>query len=320
METSISVNDLPSKKFNNIWDEGICYSEVNNIITRKKSPEEAYKWIGNFQKNFSNNLEKHKDKINNNTRNKRCRDLYYIIYDILYQLKRLEGYNSIYSGIKENIKGFINSAFMNYSLRDSGYMNCLPASINEADYEYGNGKDKKYIDDLGEDITYIEKNIDQINSSHECSKIKAYLEEEFYTRNRIYQLNNEIYEKILGYYEKNNFDSFKDIIAKIECTTSEDSQQKVHLDDSETRLDFLPSHIIILPILFLLGFLLIFSFLCKLTPFRFGFNRKIWKKLIFSNNADDEVSHKILEHSSEYAQTNSYNDEYKVLYNSVADT
>ncbi|SBT55979.1 PIR Superfamily Protein [Plasmodium ovale wallikeri] len=313
---TITLNELPSKKFGNIWNEEICYDEVNNIITHKKGTGDAYKWLTNFGKKFKINLEKHQVNINDNTLEKRCRDLYYIIYDILYQLKNLEHYEySTYNTIKETIKVYIRSAFINI-----GYASCLPDSINEADYEYANVKDKKYIDDFCEDITYIEKSVNQINSSHECNEIKVYLEEEFNKRNQTYNLKKELYAKILEYYKKNNFDSLKDIIAQIKCTTGENVQEKELLDDPETPVDSSHWHSIVAPVLSLWGFLLIFIFLYKATPFRSWFDRKIRKKIIYSNNENDEVSHKIFEESCEYPQTNPYNDEYNVLYNSVADT
>ncbi|SBT57066.1 PIR Superfamily Protein [Plasmodium ovale wallikeri] len=312
----ISVSDLPSKKFNNIWDEGICKSEVTDIITHKKVPDAAYTWVANFGKNFKVNLDKHQVDINDNTLEKRCRDLYYIIYDILYKLKNLEGYkNNTYDSIKETIKGYINSAFIN-----KRYWSCVPASINEADYEYAKIKDKKYIDDLGEDVTYVENNIDDINSSHECSVIKLYLEQEFRTRNDSYNLDNETYTKIIQYYKKSNFDSLKDIIEKINCNTGGDFQVEEHLVDQETPVNSFPLNIVIVPVLSLLGFILIIYFLYKVTPFSSWFDRKMRKKIIFSNNVNDEISHKTLEEACEYQQTNAYHDEYNVLYNSVADT
>ncbi|SBS91763.1 PIR protein [Plasmodium ovale] len=312
---TITLNELPSKKFGNIWNKEICYDEVKNIITHEKGTADAFKWVANFRKEFKINLEKHQVNIKDNTLEKRCRDLYYIIYDILYQLKNLKHYeDSTYNTIKETIKVFIRSAFINVR-----YASCLPDSINEADYENANVKDKKYIDDLGEDITYVENNIKKINSSNECNEIKVYLEEEFNKRNQTYNLNTELYAKILEYYKKNNFDSLKDIIAQIKCTTGGNVEEREPLDNPENQVDSFPLHNLIVPVLSILGFLLIIFFLYKATPFRSWFDRKIRKKIIFSNNAYDEVSHKILEESCEYPQTNSYNGEYNVLYNSVAE-
>ncbi|SBT83595.1 PIR protein [Plasmodium ovale] len=311
----ISVDELPSKKYKNIWDEGICYSEVNNIIAHKKIPAEAYKWIGKFQKNFKNNLETHHVEINNNTREKRCRDLYYIVYDILYKLKNLRGYDDInYNAIKSAIKHYINSEFIN-----KGYASCLPDSINEADYEYPNVKDKKYMDDLVEDIIYIEQKTNEINRSLECNGIKKYFEGELSKIKLLYEADEQKYKKILQYYKQDNFDNLINIIEKIRCNTVEDFRETRDIENEETEVDFLPLHIFIASILSLFGFLLIFFFLYQATPFRSWFDRKIRKKIIFANNANDEVSHKILEEPCEYPNTNSYSDEYHVLYNSVAD-
>ncbi|SBT55993.1 PIR Superfamily Protein [Plasmodium ovale wallikeri] len=315
MTTSISVNELPSKKFNNIWDEGICKSEVTDIITHKKGPEAAYTWMKNFRKEFTENLEKHQAYINDDAIEKRCRDLYYIIYDILYELKNLENYeDSTHNTIKETIKGYIRSAFIN-----KNYWICLSSLFNEDYYEHVNLKNKKYIDNLCEDISYIEKNINQINSSLECSGIKVYIEEEFRRHKLTYNLDNEVYTKILEYYKKSNFDSLKDIIEKIKCTTGVELQETALLGNQETPVDSIPLHIFIAPILSLCGFLLIFLFLYKVTPFRSWFYGKIRKKFDIKNNVNDEISNEILEKSCKYLQENSYNDEYNVLYDSIAD-
>lgn len=63
----------------------------------------------------------------------------------------------------------------------------------------------------------------------------------------------------------------------------------------------------------------IFYSLIQVTPFRSWFYGKIRKKGDLENNVNDEISNEILEKSYKYLQANSYNDEYNVLYNSVAD-
>ncbi|SBS93510.1 PIR Superfamily Protein [Plasmodium ovale curtisi] len=319
MATDISVNDLPSKKFSKIWEDGICYNEVNDIIRYNKGQVEAFTWKGNVQKNFSNHLGKLKAEIKENTLEKRCRDLYYLIYGILYQLKNLKDYYTIYIGIKDTIKNHINSAFMNAAITDTGYANCLVVANKEEDYEHDTIKNKKYIDDLCEDFIYIEKNINQINRSLECNGIKKYFEGEISKIKPLYETDTQKYKKILQYYKQDNFDNLINIIEKIKCNAVEDFRETRDIENEETEVDFLPLHIFISSILSLFGFLLIFFFLYQATPFRSWFDRKIRKKIIFANNANDDVSHKILEDSCEYPKTNSYSDEYHVLYNFVAD-
>ncbi|SBT52673.1 PIR Superfamily Protein [Plasmodium ovale wallikeri] len=311
----ISLNEFPSKKFNNIWNDGICFHEVNNIITHSRNLAEAYTWMRNFQKNFSSHLEKNKVIIQNNTLEKRCRDLYYIVYDVLYKLKIFkENTQATYNPIKSGIKTLIDSAFLNI-----GNGSCLSSLIHEVDYESANVMKKKYVDDLGEDITYIEPKIDEINRSLECDTVKTYLEAEILKIKLIYEENPENYKKILQYYKKDNFDHFEKVIAKIKCT-SEKAQEKTLSENQETPANSSPLHIFLVSNLSLFGFLLIFFFLYKVTPLKSWFDRRIRKKVKFLNSTNDAESNKISEEESEYLDISSNNDEYNVLYNSVADS
>ncbi|SBT00778.1 PIR protein [Plasmodium ovale] len=308
MATDITVNELPSKQFNSIWNEGICYNEVTDIITNNKIPSETYRWMDNFRKVFKVNLEKHQVNIKDNSLEKRCRDLYYIIYDILYKLKNLKEYtHEIYNPIKLGIKRFIDSAFI-------GIQNgsCLSFSINEVDYENVNIMNKKYIDDLGEDITYIEKKMNEVNRSIECNALKKYLEGEIIRIKSIYETDPENYKKILQYYKQDNFDHFENIIGKIKCTSG-NAQETALMENKDVSVNFLPLHIFIVPFLSIFGFLLIIFFIYKVTPFRYWFDRKIRKNIKFSDSINDEITDKFLIESPRYIQTNSYATGYNVL-------
>ncbi|SBT02915.1 PIR Superfamily Protein [Plasmodium ovale curtisi] len=309
MATVISVNDFPSTQFKSIWNDGICYDEVNSIINHKKSSSEDSKWIINFQNCFKNNLEKHKDKLINNTPDKRCRDFYYIIYDILYQLKNLINYNDhTYNTIKETIKRYIDSACI--SLR---FPNCLSSINKEVDYEHSDIQDKKYIDDLCEDIKYIHSNIIHINSSSHCKEIKDHI----LGRNSSAQakLISGKYSDILNHYKFSSFDELNGIIKEIRCNSDENTEQSALTRDSQETSQLSDEPVPMVVIFSLLGILPVCFFLYKFTPVGTWLKTQIGKKIKLDNNLDAETDNEILDETSEYARNNLYYDKYNILYN-----
>lgn len=100
-------------------------------------------------------------------------------------------YNEItYYYIKETIKDYINSAFIN-----KNYWRFVPILINEADYEYANVKDKKCVDDIAVEIIYIEPKKNEINRSLQYNLIKKYSEEEIIKINSSYEADMQKYKK-----------------------------------------------------------------------------------------------------------------------------
>ncbi|SBT74347.1 PIR protein [Plasmodium ovale] len=257
MAPAISVNDFPSTKFKSIWNDGICYDEVNSIINHKKGSSEDSKWMINFRNNFKNNLVKHKDKLNNNTRDKRCRDLYYIIYDILHKHKNLRNYDdNTYDPIKKGIKSYIDSAFIPLS-----FASCLSILYKEDDYKHSDIQDKKYIDDLCEDVKYIENNITKINSSSHCKEIKEHI----LGRNSSLQAKNISgkYSDILKHYNFSSFDELNGIIEKIKCNSDENTERSVLTSDPQEKSQLSEEHVPMVIIFSLLGILPMCFFLYK---------------------------------------------------------
>ncbi|SBS99171.1 hypothetical protein POVCU1_051090 [Plasmodium ovale curtisi] len=167
-------------------------------------------------------------------------------------------------------------------------------TLYKSDYEYANVKDKKCVDDIAAEIIYIEPKKNEINRSLEYNLIKKYSEEEIIKINSSYEADIQKYKKFLKYYEQHNFDNFKKLITKIECTSG-DVQESEVLEKQETPVDSFSLNIFIVPILSLWGYLLIYFFLYKEklnfilniekifegTHVRSWFHRKIWEKIIF---------------------------------------
>ncbi|SBT73785.1 PIR protein [Plasmodium ovale] len=305
---SISVDELPSNKFGSIWNEGICYNEVNDIIADKKGPVHAFRWKENVREKFSINLEEYKVKIKDNTLEKRCRDLYYLIYDKLYQLKKLSGYSNIYDSIKAAIMNNIDSAFLNIR-----YPSCLSVTNKEDYYKHIDINDSKRVDDLCEDIKYIDNNIIRINSSSECKQIKEHI----YGRNNSLKTtyNSGKYSDILKHYEFLSFNKLDSIIEKIKCNSDANTEQTALKGDSLEIPQLSVEHLPMAVIFSFLGILLIFFFLYKFTPAGTWLKIQIRKKLKLDNNLTEETENELLEGTSECIRNNPYDDKYNILYN-----
>ncbi|SBT02999.1 PIR Superfamily Protein [Plasmodium ovale curtisi] len=297
MGKGITINDLPSRKFNNFWKEGICYEEVNKIITEGKPPGDANKWISNFETKLKSYLVTHVDELKDKNPKKRCRDLYYVIYDILHKIKKLSGYDESYSLIQNAIQEHIKT-----SAQYSGYSDCVDYTFEEdIDYVQDNIENKKKIDDLGEDVNYVSEKIDQINRSPQCNEIKLKLETDCSTLKEIYKADFSEYLDILQYYNEKNFDNFDSTIAKITCSTI-GNVKKEHLQDTDGSLNFSTLHIFMI------------------TPFRTWFDTNIRKKIKILNRLNYNATDDILDETPEYLQTNSHNDRYNIKYNSTWDS
>lgn len=210
----------------------------------------------NVKKKFSINLEQHKVKIKENTLEKRCRDLYYLIYDKLYQLKKLIVHSSIYDAIKEAIMNNIDSAFLNVR-----YPSCLSVTNKEDYYKHIDIKDSKKVDDLCEDVKYIDSNIIDINRSSECEQIKEHI----YGRNNDLKTtyNSGKYSDILKHYKFLSFDELDSIIEKIKCNSDANTEQAALKGGSQEISQLSVEHLPMAVIFSFLGILLIFFFWYK---------------------------------------------------------
>ncbi|SBT02994.1 PIR Superfamily Protein, partial [Plasmodium ovale curtisi] len=305
----ISVNDFPSTKFKSIWNDGICYDEVNSIIAQKKGITDAYSWVMSFKKKFKDNLENRQIEIKKHELEKRCRDLYYIIYDILHKLKNVIDYDdSLYNNISDTIKGHINSTFINLS-----YLSCLSVANKGDDYAHENINDRKYIDDLCEDVKYIENNIREINSSSQCKQIEKNILER--KGNMQATLNSGKHSDIPKHYKFSSYDELDNIIRKINCTSDSKTEQIAFKGYSQETPQLSVEHIPMVVIFSLLGFLLACFFLYKFTPLGILLKIRIGKKIKLENNLSEELENEVSDETSEYVRNNLYNNKYNILYN-----
>ncbi|SBT56980.1 PIR Superfamily Protein [Plasmodium ovale wallikeri] len=308
----IRESDLPSKRYKDVWNEGICYDEVNGIINEEKEPSEADKWMKNYQTKFTITLDEHIDGFKKNNPKKRYRDLYYILNVIFYRIKLIDKYSSFHDFIEETIRGYTKNILRVYD-KDNFHEN----PINVSNYNQVEIENSKKIDNLCEDIDYIDKNIEQINSSSQCQNIQSFIQQENQELKAIYEDSSDKYSYILQFYNYPSFNHFENIIQKIYCKSHVSDARSPEVHDSDVTYQNLRKHITALSILSPLGILLIGFFLIKTTPIGNWINTRIRKKIIFWNKLNDDENHKIVENNCEYSQINSNNDKYDMLYHSI---
>ncbi|SBS91720.1 PIR Superfamily Protein [Plasmodium ovale curtisi] len=279
--SNILKKDIPSIKYKDIWNEGICYNEINEIIEQNKSPQDADTWTHNFRTQFYTFLEIRADKFFNDNTKKRCRDLYYILYYILYNIKLLQNYEQSYDNIKQSIKNYMDSA-----LKIHDYAICIRDALNEDCNHYNKIEEvnKKNIDDFCEDIYFVNTHHESINISIECREIQGYIKYKISSLNSIYTDKDNKYSEILNFYNFTSFNDFNNITQKIKCKNEGAESFSITQDKS----DISQSNEInksIFPILSLSGVLL--HFFIFTTPFGSWLNTRMRKKIKFDNNTSD---------------------------------
>ncbi|SBS91349.1 PIR protein [Plasmodium ovale] len=299
---------LPSKKNNLELENKILYYEINNIITDNSKVTEILEWSRKLKNNVDNYLNGYIGKSSQVTLDKRCRDIFYILEVIIRKIKRLNK-SQTYQNIESNINTVINS---NVPVKCNGNSSKISSTENDQVIN-----DKKLVDDLCEDVAYINNNITQINDSPYCSVLRERIEQENNVLDAKLGTNKEKYTDILKFYEFSSFDSLKDIIQKLNCNSYVDAPIGDEEDNPDEIGQLSRHQVPILVVLSLLGILCICFFLYKTTPFGHWLNILLRKKKYIWNNFFNQGTREISEDISENKDINSHNIEYNIIYNSL---
>ncbi|SBT58936.1 PIR Superfamily Protein [Plasmodium ovale wallikeri] len=304
MTNDISKDELPSAKHYNELKKSMNYNEINDVIMRTKPPSYSDSWIKNFNTYSSNYLSKYPPISTNDNPNKRCRDVVFFLEDIkkgVTQSQAFEGQNNMIIG---NINNYLKTMLM-----PEGYDYC-PINSNDENKLYT--ENIKQLDDLCEDITYINEKLDEINNSSQCKDIKDHIVEESRSVKAKYNHSSE-YNDILKYYRYESLQDIESAIENIKCKNPHDA--------SSDGMPELPGkHTPILIVLPIFGIILLSFFLYKLTPLGPFLNTKILKKIKYWKITDDKDIDQILEYPSEIPQTNIHDKGYHMLYNTLGDS
>ncbi|SBT73793.1 hypothetical protein, conserved [Plasmodium ovale] len=306
MATGISIDDLPSKKYYEELKNGIHYEEFdNNTEGTKLSPENSF-WSTKIKEYLENYVSNNVDKWTNSNEMKRCRDLNHILNSIIKKIKTKKPYEPSY----ELVESYINSAAI-LSLQVQT-RKCFRDSKDNYDLDYI--ENKKNIDDLCEDITFIKDKFSEFHNNN-CKQIESYIDEQITALKPIYTKSQAKYSPILGYYNFNSFDDFNDTITNLKSKCQKVTATALAGDQGE-----MPQHSgknsSIIAVTSLSGILSSFILLYKTTSFGSMLNTLIRKKIKYGNNLSDKAYYETLEDIPESSHDGAYN----ILYNSLGDS
>ncbi|SBT58156.1 PIR Superfamily Protein [Plasmodium ovale wallikeri] len=175
-------------------------------------------------------------------------------------------------------------------------------------------ENKKKIDDLCEDIDFINKNISEIDFS-KYQEIENHIAQQIDELREKYTTSTEKYSHILNYYGFASFDNFDSILEKLKSKYQEYIESSSLTGDENGISQFSGSHSTILAGLSLSGILSLFMLLYKTTSFGSILNTLVRKKMKFGNSLSNEEYHETFEGISELPDGGAHN----ILYNSIGD-
>ncbi|SBT51992.1 PIR Superfamily Protein [Plasmodium ovale wallikeri] len=303
MDSDISLNDLPSKKYYDELKDILSYDDLIFSVINEGGESFVSKWTSDLDKNLRGYLEKYESDITITNGTKRCRDLIDILDNIIKQIKNSDYYVS-HKFTEQTIDTFIKSVVVTY---------CDTSSRNTTE-EKEVTEYKKLIDDFMEDVEYIKDNISKINSSPNCPKILSYIEMQNTIVKAILNQKKQEYSRVLTLHDESIIQNYDNIVKNIVCASSE---SKAYVGESSGQSQHSGGNASTVAAISLPGIPLIFFFLYKFTHLGTVFNNRIGKKIKFWNNAYEEPN-EILDNNTEYINTNTNNEEYNILYDSTS--
>ncbi|SBT55716.1 PIR Superfamily Protein [Plasmodium ovale wallikeri] len=310
MPDEISKDKLPSKIYYKELQEYIHYKDIEDILKSIKEISSSGEWTSNFSKYAEKYTDKYPENDSRNNSSKRCRDLIYILNVIKWEINK----SSKFEGTQEIINSTIDNYISSF-LTPLGYENCYIKLSTESEVI----KNKKILDDLCEDVDYVQKNTKQINSSEKCNEIREYISEQITSAKSKNMFSSAEYSDILGYY-KFSSDNFDNITQKVHCTDSSNSESLSELQHQSGTSKNTGKEMSISITLSLLGIMFICFLLYKITPIGPWLNEVIKKKLKLGNNRSDDISQELFGDIFVSSQKKSHKELYEISYNSLDDS
>ncbi|SBT72854.1 hypothetical protein, conserved [Plasmodium ovale] len=301
------LDDLPSIKYKKELERGIRYEDVDRNISGDILTTYVQFWGTTWPNYLGDYINDYMNDWSKSNFEKRCRDLNYILDFIL---KKIEKKLQDSQGPYELIKNYINQAAITHlkpwddeCIRDSK----IPEYSDDIE-------NMKNIDDLCEDITYINGKFSEINSDH-CNEIKSYIDRQITSLKEIYISSPEKYFHILKYYDFTTFDNLDSITGRLKFKCQHTTGAPLAGDQSETS-QYSGRSASIIAVTSLSGILSSALLLYKTTSFGSILNTLVRNKIKFRNNLSDEAYYETLEDIPESSHDGAYN----ILYNSVGDS
>ncbi|SBT52055.1 PIR Superfamily Protein [Plasmodium ovale wallikeri] len=154
----IDVSELPSVKFVEELKSKIDYNTVNSFVKNITTNDEINAWITKFE----SNTEEYFNKLPEETlrsRDKYCRDFYYLTFDILKKIESLSENPLSTHNLRERVKDIRNK-----------YYSSKPGFFCKNKYTYLKNEEKQLYY-FCEDIDFIKKKATNIKTSDQCQSI-----------------------------------------------------------------------------------------------------------------------------------------------------
>ncbi|SBS99898.1 PIR Superfamily Protein [Plasmodium ovale curtisi] len=154
----IDVSELPSVKFVEELKSKIDYDTVNSFVKNITADDEISAWITKFKSNIEEYFNNLPEKTSR-SRDKYCRDFYYLTFDILKKIGSLRENPMSTHILRENVK----------DIRDK-YYGYNPNLICNGKYKYLKYEEKQLYY-FCEDIDFIKEKVTDIEVSNQCQSI-----------------------------------------------------------------------------------------------------------------------------------------------------
>ncbi|SBT56603.1 PIR Superfamily Protein [Plasmodium ovale wallikeri] len=296
----INENNLPSKTYYEELERIMNYNEINDIIINNVLASKADNWMMQFHKYASDYLSKYMNADSNINADKRCRDFIYMMVDIIRSIHSSSASTS-YELIESNITTFTSTMQM------YGYEKCYMFSSDQ----YSNAEDKKNFDDFLENITYINRKLNDVNNSQYCTELEQYVQEYKEVYKQLYTSNQNLYSEIAKYYGLSSVDGYEKMIPQITCTSVENDEASAVDGGPGEGTKLSGGSISTISISSLLGISILSYFLYNVTPIGPRVNTLIKKKLNFMHEYNDKDTEDLLEYSKMYPTDIQYQMSYE---------
>ncbi|SBT56057.1 PIR Superfamily Protein [Plasmodium ovale wallikeri] len=324
MSVSISVNDLPSVKFENGLKKNMNYYEFEGYRKAFTSEDAIDIWIHNFKQKAGQYLT---DSYNNSSFNheKRCKYFNFLITNTISKLGSLSDDFMKTAERRQNIREWKNS-----------YFTANPKFMCNEEKQYGS-HDIKTLDNFCEDSEFIKKNINKIKKKEDCENINNNMSSRKAKLSHIHEKNTRR-GRSLEIDSNCNTKNLESIFTPINCNSINENESRpdsVHYaadnlqmrhgsaypNERSPHSEALPTtgesgknNTIALASLPVLGILVISFLFYRYTPFGSKFHAYFRNKQDISMNENDEVTDEMISGITQYNDTYSENMQYNLSY------
>ncbi|SBT57862.1 PIR Superfamily Protein [Plasmodium ovale wallikeri] len=310
--------NLPSNQMYNTYDENkadvTCVTCCNNL----QSLNEAFPGIHDMCKRLAKNINYIKEKKTSDNLNYLCTYLFYWIHENVTKLN-IDA-KSNYKNIMDMLHSECNDIKKIIGIPDNNLCNY---EVSKLDIE--NVNKKKYFFEFFDDYETMRKEI--APSGGNCSKYFDYITDIAKMYGELDKICKPDINNCYKFYTINKNPNPNILLSSPSCSNIADSKRPFSdsfphsspqaADHQGNASNFEYYHTYIAVVLSLLGIILMFFFIYKLTPIGPWLYNQLLKKKLLRNYFNGEDSQELLEYTSDSVDMNSQKTEYNLQYYSA---